>query len=101
MINTPKHTYEEVRGIAVDVLLARQSGQFNEFFEDIGRTLLQKHKAWPPPPQLTGVGYPGVGALLHPDDTPLILEVFWDLFRQGAITLGRDAHQPGWPGYRL
>jgi hypothetical protein len=101
MLNTPKHTYEEVRGIAVDVLLARQSGQFNEFFEDIGRTLLRKHNAWPPPPQLTGVGYPGVGALLHPDDTPLVLEVFWDLFRQGAITLGRDAHQPGWPGYRL
>jgi hypothetical protein len=30
-----------------------------------------------------------------------VLEVFWDLFRQGAVTLGRDAHQMGWPWYRL
>src|SRR6266446_2283541 len=101
MFNLPRHSYEEIRGIAADVLMARESGQFNDFLEDIGRTLLQKHGAWPLPPQLTGVGYPGVGALLHPEDTPLVLEVFWDLFRQGAITLGRDANQPGWPGYRL
>jgi hypothetical protein len=99
MLNPPNHSYEEIRGIAVDVLLQRQSGQFNDFLEDIGRTLLMKHGAWPP--RETGIAYRGVSALLHPDDTPLVQEVFWDLFRQGAITLGRDANQPGWPGYRL
>jgi hypothetical protein len=99
MSNPPNHSYEEIRGIAVDVLLNRQSGQFNDFLEDIGRTLLKKHGAWPP--RETGAAYSGVGALLHQDDPPLVQEVFWDLFRQGAITLGRDASQPGWPGYRL
>jgi hypothetical protein len=92
-LNLPKHSYEEIRGIAIDILLKRQSGQFNEFLEDIGRALLQKHGAWPP--RETGIAYRGVGALLHQDDTPLVLEVFWDLFRQGAITLGRDAQLPG------
>jgi hypothetical protein len=99
MLNPPKHSYEEIRGIAIDVLLNRQSGQFNDFLEEIGRTLLKKHDSWPP--RQTGIAYPGVAALLHPDDTPLVLEVFWDLFRQGSITLGRDADQPGWPWYRL
>jgi hypothetical protein len=101
MINPPKHSYEEVRGIAVDILLARPSGQFNDFLEGIGQTLLKKYGGWPPPPQLTGIAYPGVGALLHPEDAPLILEVFWDFFRQGAITLGHDANRPNWPWYRL
>ena len=101
MLNVSSHTYEEVRAIAIDVLLARQSGQFNDFLEDIGRTLLQRQGAWPLPVQLTGVAYPGMGALLHPNDVSLVQEIFWDLFRQGAITLGRDANLPGWPGYRL
>jgi hypothetical protein len=97
----PKHSYEEVRGIAVDVLLSKQSGQFNDFLEAIGKTLLEGRNQWPPPSQYRGVAYPGVAAFMHPDDTSSILEVFWDLFRQGAITLGLDANQPGWPGYRL
>jgi hypothetical protein len=99
IFSPPSHSYEEIRGVAVDVLLKRPSGQFNDFLEDIGRILLTKHGAWPP--RQTGIAYPGVAALLHQDDTPLVLEVFWDLFRQGAITLGRDANQPAWPGYRL
>jgi len=53
MLNVSSHTYEEVRAIAIDVLLARQSGQFNDFLEDIGRTLLQRQGAWPLPVQLT------------------------------------------------
>ncbi len=101
MLSPPSHSYEEIRGIAIDVLLNRQNGLFNEFLEDIGKILLTKHGAWPPPPSQTGIAYRGVAAHLHEDDTPLVLEVFWDLFRQGAITLGRDANQPGWPGYRL
>ena len=101
MSASPKHSYEEIRGIAVDVLLSNQSGQFNEFLESVGRELLKKYNAWPPPPGSTGIAYPGVGAFLHPEDTSFILEVFWDLFRQGAITLGSNANQPGWPGYRL
>jgi hypothetical protein len=32
----------------------------------------------------------------------LVLDVFWDLFRQGFITLGIDSsHNAGWPWFRL
>jgi hypothetical protein len=101
MFNMPKHTYEEIRGLTIDFLLAAPNGQFNDLVEAVGKTLLKKHNHWPLPPGFTGVAYPGVGALLHQDDSPTILEVFWDLFRQGAVTLGRDAQQGGWPWYRL
>src|ERR1700722_20095439 len=99
MSDPTSHSYEEIRGLAIDSLLTRQSGQFDEFLEDVGRTLLQKQGAGAPPQ--TGIAYRGMASLLHPDDTALVQEVFWDLFRQGAITLGRDANLPGWPGYRL
>jgi hypothetical protein len=101
MLNLPSHSYEELRSLTIDALLKRQAGLFNDLVEDIGKVLLAKHGAWPLPPGLTGIGYPGVPALLHPYDTPLISEVFWDLFRQGAVTLGRDAQHTGWPGYHL
>lgn len=96
MSNLPRHSYEEVRGIAIDVLLQRPSGQFSEFIEDAGQILLKKHGAWPP--RNTGAMYEGAAALLHRDDPPLVLEAFWDLFRQGAVTLGRDAQQGGGHG---
>ena len=99
MSTPPGHSYEEVRSIAIDALLVRQSGTFSEHLEDVGKAILQRHGAWPP--AQTGVAYPGVAALLHPADPPLILEVFWDLFRQGVVTLGRTIDMPGWPGYRL
>ena len=101
VIDLPNHSYEEIRGLAIDALLARTAGQFNELLEDICRTILQKYKRWPLPPQMTGIASPGAGTILHPEDTALVQEVFWDLFRQGAVTLGRDAIHPGWPAYRL
>lgn len=96
----PPHSYEEIRTLTIDALLARQMGQFNDLLEHICRTILQKHNR-SLPPTMMGIAYPGAGAILHPEDTPLVLEVFWDLFRQGAVTLGFDANHPGWPAYRL
>src|SRR6516165_2250471 len=100
-MDMPSHTYEEIRAIALDVLSTRPNGQFNDFLEAIGQELLKRHGAWPLHPRHTGVAYTGVADFLHRDDPALILEVFWDFFRQGAVTLGRDAHQGGWPWYRL
>jgi len=103
MANPKRHSYEEIRGIAVDVLLNRQAGVFNDFLEACGRALLERDNRgqWSPPPGQTGIAYPGISAFLNPEDTANILEAFWDLFRQGAVTLGHGASQPGWPHYRL
>ena len=38
---------------------------------------------------------------MHPNDAELVLEIVWDLFRQGIVTLGANAANPGWPWLRL
>jgi hypothetical protein len=38
---------------------------------------------------------------LSADDAELVRDVFWDLFRQGFITLGLDDSNPHWPFFRL
>jgi hypothetical protein len=38
---------------------------------------------------------------LHPHDAELVRDVFWDLFRQGFITLGMNDGNPQWPFFRL
>jgi hypothetical protein len=48
-----------------------------------------------------GFAYSGAGNQLHPHDADLVLEVVWDLFRQGIITLGLNTSNPGWPWLRL
>lgn len=103
MLNPKRHSYEEIRGIAVDVLLKKQTGMFNEFLEDCGRALLDRDNGgrWSVPAGQTGIAYPGISAFLNPEDAADILEAFWDLFRQGAVTLGHNASRPGWPAYRL
>jgi hypothetical protein len=47
------------------------------------------------------MAYPGADSQLHPHDSDLVLEVVWDLFRQGIITLGLNTSNPGWPWLRL
>jgi hypothetical protein len=103
MLNSPIHSYEEVREIVVDVLLSRQAGLFSELLEAACRGLLDRDNGgrWFPPAGQTGIAYEGAAAYLRPEDSSSILEVFWDLFRQGAVTLGHNAAQPGWPAYRL
>jgi hypothetical protein len=38
---------------------------------------------------------------LSPVDSELLRDVFWDLFRQGYITLGMNDSNPAWPFFRL
>jgi len=96
----PQHSYEEIREIIIDVMLGPASigGQFQDLLEHTARTLARRHNA---PALPTGSAYPGAGIQLHPDDSNLVLEIVWDLFRQGVITLGLDTANPGWPWLRL
>jgi hypothetical protein len=96
MPNLPQHSYEEIRDVVVEVLLERDPSvnQFSLVLERVALRLEQRH----PIPQRQV----GVIDCLHEDDKALALEVFWDLFRQGAITLGTDAQwNTGWPWFRL
>jgi hypothetical protein len=96
-----QHSYEELRMLVVDELLGRTCRSFDDLQEKVGQAILKRNNQWPRPPGETGVMYQGAVAYLHPYDSSTILEVFWDLFRQGVITLGTDARNPGWPWFRL
>ncbi len=88
MWNLPQHNYEEIREVVVDVLSKASTNGVNQFssvLEHTARTLARRHNA----PQLpTGMAYPGADSQLHPNDSNTVLEVVWDLFRQGVVTLG-------------
>jgi hypothetical protein len=99
--NLPQHSYEEIREVIIDIMLDTSSNGVNQFeglLEHTGRALAKQHNA---PLLPAGMAYPGAGSQLHPHDADLVLEVVWDLFRQGIITLGLNTSNPGWPCLRL
>ena len=98
-MNVKQHSYEELRALVLDEVLAQTCRQFEELQQKVGQGILHREGRWPP--RETGAAYPGITAYLHPYDSNTILEIFWDLFRQGVITLGLDSANPGWPWFRL
>ena len=90
------HSYEEVRGAVIDVLLAEvphheRVEQWESLKTATAIELLKRagQASSYPPPKLSA------------PDAELARDVFWDLFRQGHITLGSDNHNPNWPWFRL
>ena len=96
-----QHTYEEVRETIIDILLGREDvGPAPQQFDDViakVRFVFGKRSARP---GLTFV--PANPPNIHPHDAEFVRDVFWDLFRQGFITLGKDSsHNAGWSWFRL
>lgn len=92
MWNAKQHTYEEIREIVVEVLLNRTPNQWEMLLTEVAnefeRRTGQRHSSDNP-------------SILHPNDSELVRDVFWDLFRQGFITLGWNSFNPTWPWFRL
>ena len=86
-----EHSYEELREVVIDILLNAKETGANRFEKILEKTALEFAA------QEAGPG----AARLHQDDVELILEIVWDLFRQGIITFGLNASSPGWPWLRL
>ncbi len=79
----PDYTYEEIRDAAVDLLAGRtriNAYQYEDLKNGVGEVLIYKK---------TGK-YPSqyYDNLMRDSNGDIFLEVFWDLFRQGIITLG-------------
>jgi hypothetical protein len=99
-VNRPmSHSYEELRAVVVDILLRRESvsyevNQYRHLVIGVAEVLarragtLQRNR---------GYGDPQ----LNPNDVELVRDVFWDLFRQGFITLGWNDSNDAWPFFRL
>lgn len=79
------HSYEEIRRAAIDLLAGREEGPYNlNQFLNLQRgvaEVLQNRDNTPPDPYHRE-------AALSQNENDLFQEVFWDLFRQGVITLG-------------
>ena len=91
MWNSPRHSYEEVRDVVVDILLRRENvrytpDQWQALVDGVQEVFARRASA---------------DHRLHPDDEELVRDVFWDLFRQGFITLGVNNSNPTWPFFRL
>jgi hypothetical protein len=89
------HSYEEIRNAVVGVLLADvPHNERVESWESL-KAATAAHVA-----RLDGRPIPA-SADLSPADAELVRDVFWDLFRQGHVTLGSNNHNPNWPCFRL
>lgn len=101
MWNARQHSYEELRNVVMDVLQLRISGnnQYTTLIENVARLINEREGTGA---NLgAGMAYQGAATALHPHDRDKLLEIFWDLFRQGVITLGLNDSNPQWPWFRL
>lgn len=101
MWSAKQHSYEELRDVVMDVLHEGipNNNQYLALVENVARVINQRET---PGVNLgTGMAYQGAAEALHPSDRDKLLEIFWDLFRQGVITLGLNDNNPQWPWFRL
>lgn len=98
-IEPQPHSYEEIREVVVDILLKRVTVQYepNQYRHlSVGvAEVFEKRRN----PDVRNF-HPDY-ARLHPFDAELVRDVFWDLFRQGFITLGMNRDNETWPWFRL
>lgn len=97
------HSSEEIRSAALDVLAGRVKCEYelNHFANlkiGVGKALRERDGLSPKPP----TSYPADSAL-ESRDADIFLEVFWDLFRDGVISLGCDtsASKSNFPFFSL
>jgi hypothetical protein len=91
MADRRQHSYEEIRTVIVDILSQREPveqepTQWTSLIAGVEEVFARRQDLHTP---------------LHPGDTELVRDVFWDLFRQGVITLGFNEYNPMWPWFRL
>jgi hypothetical protein len=95
------HSYEEIRSATFEVLSGRAStsyslDEYSHLKIEVGKVLDEYDKLPPKPP----CSYPADSALTK-GDADTLREVFWDLFRQGILTLGKDELNNAFPFFRV
>lgn len=93
------HSYEELRAVALDILAGREKAtyepsQFEHLSLSIGEVLARREGR-------IQHGHFGATYPLDAEDKQSLLELFWDLFRQGIITLGLNDANREFPFFRI
>jgi hypothetical protein len=93
------HTYEELRAAALDILARREQvpyepSQYEYLSLGLGQVFARREGRVQP-------GHFGATYPLDAQDRELLLELFWDLFRQGIISLGMNDANREFPFFHL
>lgn len=93
------HTYEELRTVVVDILLGEPIAygprDYHKLVDGVAEVLVRRGA------ESTDDPYTGSGLRMDDRDVELVRDIFWDLFRQGIVILGRDNMNENWPNFRL
>ncbi|WP_029083962.1 hypothetical protein [Bradyrhizobium sp. th.b2] len=91
-----QYGYEELREIVVDILIGKEQvdepTQWDNLTQAVATVIARR------------AGHNGPQAYRQawcPQQAELVRDIFWDLFRQGFITLGLNHSNPAWPFFRL
>ena len=94
------HSYEEIRDASFGVISKDTSPtslkQYNDLKIKVGKVLDEYDGTTQKPPSR----YPADTALSK-EDSEILREVFWDLFRQGIVTLGKDELNHSFPFFKV
>lgn len=96
------HSYEEIRQAAIDILAGREktgsgSTDYNKFEDSVAEVLSKRDRISEDNQEHRNERY----FTLSYFDKDSFMEIFWDLFRQGIITLGCDPSNNEFPNCRL
>ena len=94
------HSYEEIRNAALDILADREKtiyppDQYNSLETGIAEVFARREAK--PDQEVSRHDRPRLSAA----DSELFLEVFWNLFREGIITLGYNSANKEFPFFRV
>ena len=94
------HSYEEIRNVVIEIFAERENvmhgSQYGRLLRGAAQVFHRREGSKPLAP-----------SILHHEphlsgnDEELTREVFWDLFRQGIITLGSDNANPEYPWFKV
>jgi len=93
------HSYEEIRRAALDILAGKEkvsdvNDQFVGFRNNVARVLKKRDES--------ALGCPIEHSTFTNSDSSYFQEIFWDLFREGIITLGTEQDPyKAFPFFRL
>jgi hypothetical protein len=96
------HSYEEIRKAAIDILRGKETGNLPTQYKSFGIRIAEVVQRRDPSSRLE-IGYVIANPQYHLSDHDELLfqEMFWDLFRQGIITLGLDCLNEHFPWFRV
>ena len=80
--NQQEHSYEELREVVINVMLGANVNGVDRFEKLLEKAALD-FASWMEFEQAQQHFSYGSAAQLHPSDAELVLEIVWDLFRQG------------------